>query len=191
MPDNDPDIEIGAKFSVAAVSRHPRLGIDYDSRRHTFKDNYINPKSYSIAITDFPGKKFYKPAVRVISGSGSNPMRTASWWLLTDCIGVSGWSFVVTGEPFGALGNVGRPFKVQHFKGLPTPVGQFDDEGPNNAWNWVAEVPGSGKYILTASAPTHHLPQCLHPQAAADPYPGCGALQCVEREGHPRRRHQS
>ncbi|PTT70185.1 hypothetical protein DBR22_01835 [Arthrobacter sp. HMWF013] len=69
-----PDIKVGAKFSVAAVGGHPRLTIDYDRRTHKFTDSYLNPKTYCIAITDFPRKKLIRESERDFSGSGASPL---------------------------------------------------------------------------------------------------------------------
>jgi len=49
-------VRVKPRFAVEAVSRHPRLGIDYNPVTHVFTDAYVNPRSYAITVEDFPGK---------------------------------------------------------------------------------------------------------------------------------------
>jgi hypothetical protein len=142
------NVQVGSKFLVAAVSRHPRLGIDYDSRAHRYTDTYLKPRTYGIAITDFPGKKLIKEASRDLSGALVDPLATRSWWQLNVPLTTTGWKFSVTGRVNGSLDSFSGPFSASHFRPLPTPVGQFDDEGTDNAWNWRFDVPGPGRYAV-------------------------------------------
>jgi hypothetical protein len=141
-------VVVGSTFSVTAVSRHPRLGIDYDARTHRYKNSYVNPSTYGIGITDFPGKKLIKAASRDLGGPMQDPLATRSWWQLNVPLTTIGWEFSVIGQVTGSAGGLSGPFSAKHFKKLPAPVGQFDDEGTDNAWNWKFDVPGPGRYTV-------------------------------------------
>lgn len=146
-----PNVVVGSTFSVAAVSRHPRVGLDYNPRTHKYTDSYLRPRSYGIAITDFPGMKLIHSPSQNFGGSAGNPLATRSLWQLNVPLTTRGWQFSVTGRVAGSLGGNGGPFSATHSKILPAPVGQFDHEGTNNAWNWRFDVPGPGRYAVTVT----------------------------------------
>lgn len=147
-------IRTTARFAVEAVSRHPRLGIDYSSVTHVFTDAYVNPRSYAITVEDFPGKTLFidnTEPEQQRPGSGTHHHRPPDIYRLDCPRDTTGWQFSIAGQPARELPIGPRPprFTARAATRLVTTQGDFHEERDDNAWNWRINVPGPGTYTVT------------------------------------------
>ena len=143
--------EVAARFRVEAVSRHPRIGKDYNSVNHTYNDSYLNPRSYGIAVDAFPGKSLLIPRGDQQVRPGGDPKEIRDIYLLNAPEGTTGWQFGITGRPAPAFAGEPRPreFAANGNTKLVTLRGLFREDRDDNAWNWRFDVPGPGTYTVT------------------------------------------
>jgi lysophospholipase L1-like esterase len=142
---------VAGRFTVEAVSRHPRLGRDYDPVTHTFSERYLNPRGYGIAVDAFPGKLLMTPKGDQQLPPGGDPKSIRDIWELRVPAGTTGFEFSVKGRPASKFQVGPRPpeFTATATKRLITLTGVFHEELDNNAWNWRVDVPGPGTYEVT------------------------------------------
>jgi hypothetical protein len=150
-----PTLRVPARFDVLAVSRHPRLGIDYNPVTHAFADTYLNPRSYAITVDDFPGKTLFKEGSEPDQQrpGATNPHRSPDIYKLDCPADTTGWQFHLTGRPARRL-PVGPPPPEITERGatnLVSTTGVFDEGREDNAWNWRFTVPGPGTYTVTVN----------------------------------------
>jgi hypothetical protein len=142
---------VPGRFTVEAVSRHPRLGKDYNPTSHTYAAEYLNPRSYAITVDAFPGKELILPRGDQQLRPGGDPKSVRDVWRLDLPTDTTGFEFSIKGRPAGRLPIGPRPpeFTATATKRLPTLTGVFHDELDNNAWNWRVDVPGPGSYEVS------------------------------------------
>ena len=142
---------VPARFIVEAVSRHPRIGRDYDAVRHAFTDTYLNPRSYGIAVDAFPGKVLKQNRGDIQVRPGGDTRNVRDIWALQGPRGVTGWEFSIKGRPERRQSVGPRPpaFTATVRTRLVTFTGVFNEERDDNAWNARFNVPGPGIYEVT------------------------------------------
>jgi lysophospholipase L1-like esterase len=133
------------------VSRHPRLGRDYDATTHAYTRRYLRPRGYRIEVDAFPGKVLLSPAQDQQLPPGGDPKSVQDIWRLDLPPGTTGFEFAVTGQPARTRPIGPRPptFHASARARLPTLRGIFREHRDDNAWNWRVEVPGPGRYEVT------------------------------------------
>jgi hypothetical protein len=47
-----------ARFSISTPSRHPAKLEGYDAIKHRYRADYVNPPSWDLELTAFPGARF-------------------------------------------------------------------------------------------------------------------------------------
>ena len=148
-------VRVKPRFAVEAVSRHPRLGIDYNPVTHVFTDAYVSPRSYAITVEDFPGKTLAidnSEPEQQRPGSGIHHPRLPDVYRLDCPAGTTGWRFSITGQPDREFPVGPRPprFTARAATRLVTTQGVFHEDRDDNVWNWRINVPGPGTYTVTA-----------------------------------------
>jgi hypothetical protein len=143
---------VNARFRVAAVSRHPRLGRDYDPVAHTYSQRYINPATYGITVDAFPGKTLLLSKGDQQVGPQEDVRKVRDIWELSVPPGTTGFEFRIRGRPVRKLpfGPPPSEFTATTTNPLRTTRGEFNDAGVSNAWNCRFNVPGPGRYEVTA-----------------------------------------
>ena len=147
-------IKVPPRFIVEAVSRLPRLGIDYNPVTHAFTDSYLNPLGYSITVEDFPGKTLVvdnaEPAQQ---RPGSRPHKLPDVFELDVPAGTTGWEFTITGQPDkkGLVGHRPPKFTAHGASHLVARTGVFHEDRSDNVWNHRFTVPGPGVYTVTSN----------------------------------------
>ena len=147
-------VQVPGRFVVQAVSRHPRLGRDYDPIAHKYRDAYLNPRRYGITVDAFPGKRLRVHKQDQQLPPGGDPDSIQDIWDLLGPRGTTGFQFSITGQPDRTRLHGPRPpeFTATATTRLPAQSGVFHEERNDNAWNWRIDVPGPGTYHVGVMA---------------------------------------
>lgn len=127
-------------FTVKA-SRHPVRGRDYDEKTHRYTTAYLNPTKYTLTVDAFPGTEVLIPAGdQQLSPSGNPQRKPKDIERLKVPPDTVAFEFSVK--------QVGKRFSKSVSR--PTPVtGVFNEDLPNQPWDFRVDVPGEGTYDIT------------------------------------------
>jgi lysophospholipase L1-like esterase len=146
------DVTGARRFVVAAASRHPRIGVDYQPAAvpPVYTPAYLNPSAYRIFVDAFPGMWLEPKGDQQASPHGPQPRDI---WHLQVPDGTTGFEFTLSGHPERRLpgGPPPREVSITARTKLAATTGTFTGHDPPGPWTHTFSVPGPGSYQVSVS----------------------------------------